>query len=74
MKTAEELLDQGYRNSSPSQESFDIDFSIAKDTICDKCGSNDMTFAPRTKFNLSGGYDSYRAFIICKNCGNKIEF
>ncbi len=69
------LLQQGYEHASPSNESFRIDSEVSRDAKCEKCGSTNTSFQPRTKFDseIKGGYESYRAFIVCE-CGHESEF
>jgi transcription elongation factor Elf1 len=74
MKT-QDLLDQGFLPVVPSHESDRIDRIIALSNGCPFCGSKNVEFQPRTKFDENGnGYISYRAFVICNNCGKEFEF
>jgi len=62
------LEDEGYTWGAPSYDAQEIDKQVANNAKCEKCGYNGLCYRPFHK------PDSYRAFILCPDCGHIDEF
>lgn len=77
MDTLQELIEsgelEGYWEGTPPTnpralvDGVSIDREIAEETPCEKCGGK-CEFHPYTNGT------SYRAFAVCTQCGNTVEF
>ena len=72
MNTLEmEMLEQGYQPGAPAFAGS-IDGPVATETPCE-CGG-EMEYKPFMKPRAERGDDNYRAFAVCTECGERVEF
>jgi len=63
----DQLCQEGYHFGAPSPEVGQQDAAESERVPCRKCGSQ-VTYLG---FHMTG---SYRAFILCNDCGHLVEF
>ncbi len=62
-------LDERYRDHHDA-----IDAGMAAESICDFCGHVGLEYRGFRKPARATECSSYRAFVICSQCGNSEEF
>jgi hypothetical protein len=60
---------EGYQASSPSFDAAAIDGEVCRDSACPDCKHQGLEYRPY--HNLKG---SYRAFAVCSECDEVMEF
>lgn len=58
----------GYQPGQPEGPMSDVDQEICQDATCENCGHQGCEFYPYSKPG------SYRAFAVCPDCGEAMEF
>lgn len=58
----------GYRPQAPKGEGAEVDREVCRLAECWHCGAVGLEYRP-----FSRGYGEYRAFSICRECGNERE-
>ena len=58
----------GYQPKAPSYQAAAIDSQVCAESQCDECGHKGLDYRPFTKPG------SYRAFAVCPECGEAVEF
>jgi len=61
------LRREGYKRGAPSFNAAEIDGEVANRATCPKCGG-------ACYYNAWHKPGSYRAFIVCRQCGYRQEF